>query len=173
LTASKSGTPLYEKHGFVSIDTIYRWVGEGRQRHAPGDFLEEDGLLDSSETDVDFRAWGDRRDVLLAATTGRGKLLHDVSGFISLQTCGDSMQFGPFSAVDSGGAGRLLEAASRNVAFGTKVFVDAPASNRAALRMYNRKRMKIAGSNLLMYAGKKPAYRPELIYGLATMGSCG
>ena len=83
------------------------------------------------------------------------------------------MHFGPFSSVDSGGAGRLLEAASRNVAFGTKVFVDAPASNRAALRMYNRKRMKIVGSNLLMYAGKKPAYRPELIYGLATMGSCG
>jgi hypothetical protein len=130
-------------------------------------------VLDSTENDIDFRAWGDRRDLLLAATVGRGRLLHDDSGFVSLQPCGDSVQFGPFSAVDSGGADRLFEAASRNVALGTKVFVDAPASNRAALRLFNRKRMKIAGSNILMYAGNKPKYRPELIYGLATMGSCG
>ncbi|MFZ4860000.1 MAG: GNAT family N-acetyltransferase [Desulfuromonadaceae bacterium] len=173
LTASKSGAPLYEKYGFTGIDEIIRWVGEGRQRHTPGDFPVVRGVLDSSETDVDFRAWGDRRDVLLTATTGRGHLFHDESGFISLQSCGDFVQFGPFSAVDSGGAHRLFDVASRNVAQGTKVFVDAPASNREAFSLFNRKRMKIAGSNLLMYAGKKAAYRPEWIYGLATMGSCG
>lgn len=173
LTASKSGTPLYEKYGFTGIDEIIRWVGEGRQRHSPGDHQDNGSELDSSKTEVDYLAWGDRRNVLLAATTGRGRLLHDVSGFISLQSCGDSVQFGPFSAVDSDAADRLFETASRNVALGTKVFIDAPVSNRAALRMFNRKGMKIAGSNLLMYAGKKPAYRPELIYGLATMGSCG
>ena len=33
LTASKSGMPLYEKHGFIRVDTIIRWVGTGRQRH--------------------------------------------------------------------------------------------------------------------------------------------
>lgn len=173
LTASSSGAPLYEKYGFVGIDTIYRWVGEGRQRRAPSDLTGEGHELNSSESDIDLLAWGDRRGVLLAATTGRGRLLRDDSGFVSLQPCGDSVQFGPFSSVDSGGAERLFEAALRNVAPGTKVFVDAPASNRAALRLLHRKRMKIAGSNLLMYAGNKPHYRPELIYGLATMGSCG
>lgn len=116
LTASKSGLLLYQKHGFIGIDTI---------------------------------------------------------GFITLQPCGGFVQFGPFSAVDSGAAERLFEAALRNIVTGTKVFADAPASNRASLRFFNRKRMKIVGSNLLMYAGKKPNYRPELIYGLATMGSCG
>jgi hypothetical protein len=33
--------------------------------------------------------------------------------------------------------------------------------------------MRISGSNELMYAGVKPAYQSEYIYGLATMGSCG
>jgi hypothetical protein len=173
LTASKSGTPLYEKYAFTAIDEIVRWVGVGRQRHASGDLPEEGSLLYSSETDIDSLAWGDRRDLLLAATAVRGRVLHDESGFIALQSCGDSKQFGPFSAVNSGGAERLFEAASQSVEPGTKVFVDAPASNRAALRLFNRKRMRVTGSNLLMYAGKKPAYRPELIYGLATMGSCG
>lgn len=173
LTASKSGTPLYEKYGFSSIDTIIRWVGEGRQRHAPGNFQNDTGVLNSSGAAVDCQAWGDRRDALLTATVGRGRLLHDGSGFISLQSCGDSVQIGPFSAVDAGSAARLFENASRSVTLGTKVFVDAPISNRSALHLFNRKRMKIAGSNLLMYAGKKPQYRPELIYGLATMGSCG
>lgn len=173
LTASKSGAPLYEKYGFTGIDRIVRWVGEGRKRHAPRDLPGDMHALGSSETDVDSLAWDDRRDVLLAATVGRGRLFHDVSGFITLQSCGYSTQFGPFSALDAGGAERLFEVASQNIARGTKVFVDAPASNRSALRLFNRKRMKIAGSNLLMYAGEKPQYRPELIYGLATMGSCG
>ena len=173
LTASKSGAPLYEKHGFTEIDRIIRWVGEGRQRYAPGDLAGEGSVPDPSKSDLDLLAWGDRRDVLLAATAERGKVLHDNSGFILLQPCGNSLQFGPFSAVDPDGANRLFDAASRNVARGIKVFVDAPALNRAALCMLNRKKMKIAGSNLLMYAGEKPHYRPELIYGLASMGSCG
>lgn len=173
LTASKSGAPLYEKYGFRSIDTIIRWVGEGRQRHVPGHILKGAGVPDSSGAAIDYQAWGDRRDALLAVTTGRGRLLHDGAGFITLQSYGDSIQIGPFSTVDSGSAARLLEKASRLVTLGTKVCVDAPASNRSALHLFNRKRMKIAGSNQLMYAGKKPQFRPELIYGLATMGSCG
>jgi hypothetical protein len=33
--------------------------------------------------------------------------------------------------------------------------------------------MRVTGSTELMYAGVKPDYRPEMLYGLATMGSCG
>jgi len=173
LTASKSGSPLYQKYGFIGIDTICRRVGEGRGRHASVGLLSGGVALTTSEAEVDSLAWGDRRSALLAVTVGRGRLLQDGSGFISLQPCGDSVQLGPFSAVDSGCAERLFEAALQNVASGTKVFIDSPASNRAAVCMLNRKRIKVVGSNLLMYAGKKPNYRPELIYGLATMGSCG
>lgn len=173
LTASKSGAPLYEKHGFAGIDTIVRWVGTGRQRHGgydrPGDRKE----LNTPVGDIDCRGWGDRRDSLLTATAGRGRVLLDESGFAAIQPCGEAMQFGPFAALDCGSAARLLDAALRSTPSGAKVYLDSPASNRAAMRMFNRRRMRISGTTELMYAGRRPDYRPELLYGLATMGSCG
>jgi hypothetical protein len=95
------------------------------------------------------------------------------AGFVVIQPTGAAQQLGPFSALDSGTAEQLLDDALRTVPMGMKVYSDVPASNRAALRMFNRKQMRIAGSNELMYAGRKPVYRSEYIYGLATMGSCG
>ncbi len=171
LTASKSGQSLYEKYGFRSIDTIIRWVGTGRQRHTLNGCQNDKSI--SNMIDIDQQAWGDRRAILLTETAGRGRLVHDKSGFIVIQPAATAQQLGPFSAFDSGSAERLFDDATTAVAFGTKILVDAPASNRSSLRLFNRRKMKIAGSNSLMYAGKKPDYRPELIYGLATMGSCG
>jgi ribosomal protein S18 acetylase RimI-like enzyme len=173
LTASKAGLPLYRKFGFDRIDTIIRWKGAGRQRHA-GQGVEAAGDNPAPVlSDIDGRAWGDRRVALVAATANRGKLLQQESGFIVVQPCGGALQIGPFSAPDDGTADTLLKSALRTIPLGTKVFLDAPASNRAALRLFNRTKMQISGSNELMYSGVKPAYRPEYIYVLATMGSCG
>lgn len=173
LTASKSGAPLYEKHGFAGIDTIVRWVGTGRQRHGGHDRPGARNGLSTPVGDIDCRAWGDRRDSLLTATAGRGRLLLDESGFAAIQPCGEALQFGPFAALDCGSAARLLDTALRSTPSGAKVYLDSPASNRAAMRMFNRRRMRMCGTTELMYAGRRPDYRPELIYGLATMGSCG
>lgn len=173
LTASQSGLPLYEKHGFTRIDTIIRWIGTGRQLHAVRELRSNEDISDSLASGIDSKAWGDRRDVLLAATAERGVVLLEESGFAVVQPCGHSLQIGPFSALDDGTADALLKAALRTVPIGTRVCLDAPVSNRSALRFFNLKRLRIAGSNELMYAGVKPAYRPEYIYGLATMGSCG
>ena len=103
----------------------------------------------------------------------RGRVVSEESGFIVVQLCGEALQFGPFSARDSGTAEVLFETALHTIPIGKKLFLDAPVSNRSALRMFNRKGMRIAGRNELMYAGVKPDYRPEMLYGLATMGSCG
>lgn len=173
LTASKSGMPLYEKHGFRSIDSIIRWVGTGRQRQGVHDPLVDRIPAASTLSDIDCQAWGDRRDALLAATVGRGGVLSENSGFAVIQPCGDARQFGPFTALDGGTAERLFEAALRAIPLGSKIYLDAPASNRAALHMFNVKRLKISGTTELMYAGLRPDYRPDLLYGLATMGSCG
>jgi ribosomal protein S18 acetylase RimI-like enzyme len=172
LTASKAGVSLYEKSGFKRIDTIIRWVGTGRQRCVVHR-LPDDPHSPCSVSGIDCQAWGDRRDELLAATVGRGELLLDESGFIAVQPSVNAFQFGPFAALDAGCAERMFDAAAKTVALGTKILVDAPVANRSALRLYNRRRMRMAGSNELMYAGRKPEYRPELLYGLATMGSCG
>lgn len=173
LTASKMGISLYEKHGFNRIDTIVRWRGNGRQRFT-GQETEATGVTAySALNDIDSRAWGDRRDALLAVTSGRGRVLQQEAGFVVLQKCGNDRQLGPYCAAGYGAADALLKMALNSIPFGTKVRLDAPASNRTALQLFNRNRFRITGSNELMYAGVKPAYQPEYIYGLATMGSCG
>ena len=174
LTASEMGRSLYERYGFSSIDSIIRWVGTGRQRHPScGRNIATLTVPPPSVIVSDSRSWGDRRELLLAAVMNRGRALSEESGFVVVQPCSEALQLGPFSARDSATAEVLLEAALRMVPLGRKVFLDAPLSNRSALRMYNRKGMRIAGRNALMYAGDKPDYRPEMLYGLATMGSCG
>jgi len=173
LTASNMGRSLYERYGFNSIDSIARWVGTGRQRHPSCG--QSGGRLTTSASviSIDSQCWGDRREPLLATTMDRGRAVLEESGFIVVQLCGDALQLGPFSALDSGTAEVLFETALCTIPTGTKVFLDAPASNHTALRLFNRKGMRIAGRNELMYAGVKPDYRPEMLYGLATMGSCG
>jgi predicted GNAT family acetyltransferase len=173
LTASKMGKSLYERYGFSSIDTIARWVGSGHQRKQSccqiGDIFNTAPMV----TIIDNHCWGDRREPLLSATLDRGRIVCEESGFVVIQPCGTGMQLGPFSALDSSTAESLFETAMRAIPIGTKVFLDAPVSNRSALLMFNRKGMRIAGRNELMYAGAKPDYRPEILYGFATMGSCG
>ncbi len=173
LTASKPGTPLYEKHGFKRVDTIIRWIGTGRQRHGVHLGKSKRDALAVSSHDLDFRAWGDHREVLLEATAHRGQLLQNESGFIVRQPCGNAVQFGPFSSSNTTGAVRLFDEAVGAVAVGTKIFLDAPLSNRAAVRILSRRGMHICGSNELMYVGTRPDYRADMLYGLATMGSCG
>ncbi len=173
LTASKTGKSIYEKHGFTAVDTIFRWTGVGRQRHSGYTSHPDGSVALSSASGIDNQAWGDRREALLAATAGRGRVLVKEPAFLVIQPCGEALQFGPFSALDTSRAEQLFDAALCSVPCGTKVYLDAPASNRAAMRFFKRRRMRIAGANELMYAGNKPLYRPEYIFGLATMGSCG
>jgi hypothetical protein len=129
--------------------------------------------MSGSSQDLDASAWGDHRTALLKVTTQRGMLVQQESGFIARQPCRNDWQLGPFSTVDSKTAEHLFDTVVRNHAFRRGLVVDAPDSNRAARRLFHRRNMRITGSTVLMYAGKKPAYRPELLYGLATMGSCG
>jgi GNAT superfamily N-acetyltransferase len=173
LTASTSGAPLYEKHGFRALDTINRWIGTGRQQHAAHAAERINMDLAGSMQELDAAAWGDDRTALLAATVQRGILEQNPNGFITQQMTEGDIQFGPFAAQDAASAESLFDSAAGTVPKGTKILIDAPAANRSATRLFTRRQMQRAGSNLLMYAGRKPAYHPELIYGLATMGSCG
>jgi ribosomal protein S18 acetylase RimI-like enzyme len=172
LTASNAGRSLYKKYGFKSLDAIVRWSGTGRRRHA-GHARHRELTVSTSVSGIDHQAWGDRRDALLAATAGRGRLLREESGFMVIQPCGSAMQLGPFSAQDYDSAKYLCDAALGTVPRETRVYIDAPLSNRPAARLFSRRGMRVTGSTELMYAGVKPDYRPEMLYGLATMGSCG
>ena len=125
------------------------------------------------QADLDGEAWGDLRENLLSATAGRGTVIWLKSGFAVIQPGRDAWQLGPFSAPGYSSADAVLKSALLAIPNGAPVCLDMPAANRSACLLYARNRMRICGSNELMYAGVAPQYRPELIYGLATMGSCG
>lgn len=168
LTASKMGKSLYERHGFASIDTILRWTGQGRGLSASPRCFR--ALLDP---DIDEMGWGDRREALLDAVGGRGSVLASGSGFTVIQPCGRAVQIGPLAALNTAHAALLLDDALAEIAPGVKAYIDAPAGNREVAGLLQQRGFRSQGTNELMYAGAKPAYRPEYIYALATMGSCG
>ena len=170
LTASRAGAPLYEKYHFTTVDTIQRWVGMGT---SSSDGEQSVTGCPESARSLDAEGWGDRRDTLLELAFSRGGSVAVDGGFIVRQPCGTAVQIGPFGAVDGASASALFDQVCQTIPAGTKLFVDAPAANRGATVLYRQYGMSIAGSNLLMYAGEKPDYCPELVYGLATMGSCG
>ena len=172
LTASEMGKGMYERHGFRAVDTVIRWSGGEAVRHPEG--TGDSGGWDfESCCAIDSSAWGDRRRELLAAVMQRGAVISEPGGHAVLQPVGGMMQLGPYTAGDASVAGRLLDRALRQVTAGRRLCIDVPASNRAAGRLYSRRRLRMTGVTTLMYAGEKPEYRPKFIFGLATMGSCG
>jgi len=168
LTASNMGKALYEKHGFNSTDTIIRWTGTVGAPTGPVPVVT--GMWDAG---LDRLGWGDRRDGLLTATSRRGAVLAGDAAFAVIQPCGRAVQVGPFSALSPDRAAGLLDKALNSLTFGMTVYIDAPACNHTAVSLLQERGFWDHGTNVLMYAGVKPAYRPEYIYGLATMGSCG
>lgn len=172
LTASKAGQSLYERHGFRRIDTIERWLGTGCG-WPTGTAPPAPEPLPAMVSALDEQGWGDCRTGLLAAIAERGTVIARPGGFAVLQPCGDAFQLGPFSARDGCVADELLHAALMSVPRGKKLVLDAPHANRAGQRLLSRTMQGVAGRNELMFAGTKPAYAPELVFGLASMGSMG
>jgi ribosomal protein S18 acetylase RimI-like enzyme len=168
LTASASGKPLYEKHGFSRIDTIIRWTGSGSGPAAAAP--ASGGAVDG---ELDHLGWDDQRDKLLAIVQERGKTLAADNAFAVVQPCCAAAQIGPFAALTAHNAAPLLDAAIAGIPAGTGMYIDAPAGNAAAERLLLLRGFARQGTNELMYAGARPDYRPEFIYGLASMGSMG
>lgn len=169
LTASVSGKPLYAKYGFRSVDTINRWVGEGRG----GQSTIIGNVPTFVNSALDKLGWDDERYPLLHAVSKRGFVQAETDAFAVLQPYGAALQLGPWAAQESDAAMRMLKAALEMVPAGAKVYCDAPAGNCSAAEQLESQGFTLQGSNELMFAGVVPDYRPEHIFGLATMGSCG
>ena len=166
LTASKLGKPIYEKLGFTAVDVINRWVGRGLWNgSAERTAASRDDLLA-----IDSAGWGDRRDAIIDATVQRGKLFCTDGAFLISQPCGDAVQVGPW-----GGActSSLLDDALLEAGKGMKVMLDVPIRNTGQTALLLGRGFSIRGSTLLMCRGRIPAYAPEYICALASMGSMG
>lgn len=173
LTASLMGISLYQKHGFRRIDTIQRWtgIGRGESKH---DHQTLPGAMEIDQViQLDALAWGDVRRSMLAKVIKRGQVIMNDSGFVTIQSFAGWSQIGPCAAQDRETAAELLSIALTLLPTGMPVYVDVPAANRAAAHLLLQNGLRSCRENELMYRGEQPDYRPELIYGLATAGSCG
>ncbi|WP_298267746.1 GNAT family N-acetyltransferase [Geobacter sp.] len=169
LTASAAGRPIYERMGFREVDRVLRWRGTGRCGHRGGGeptHLEEMTLLDRA-------GWGDDRRLLLEAVAARGTVLLNGDGFLVLQPFGDGFQVGPWGCEGRERAAELLAKARDLAGEGRGMFLDAPAGNGHVPTLLAGSGFAPAGTTSLMYAGIEPAYDPERIFALATMGSMG
>ncbi len=166
LTASKYGRPIYERSGFSVCDRIRRWEGSS------GDVVPSLTVktIDPGWEEIDFLGWGDERNALLAHAADGGSATGTESGFLVLQSIGKRRQIGPYGALDARTAELLLELALKQ---GGMTMLDVPAANRTASRMLTSRGFTVCNEVDLMYAGQSPAYHPECIYGLASMGSMG
>lgn len=169
LTASEMGRPLYEKHGFVTIDRIIRWAGEA---HGLPDAAEKCGT-GAFDCSLDVLCWGDRRDRLLEWATGRGLSIAEPGASAILQSAGTAIQLGPWAAADGNRASRLFAVALSLASAGTRMICDTPLSNGACQELLQKTGFSRRGETRLMCNGAEPAYRPEYLYALATLGSSG
>ncbi len=182
LTASAQGSGLYRQLGFVEIDEVKRWSRTTNRRAAsaatPRDMAPAAfNPVEPAEFDIDPAAeldrvgWGDRRDSLLQVSFARGELYRNSDGFLCCQRWDGGTQIGPWSGMADSQAAELLDGALVNAE--RKILLDVPSGNRAAAAVLEARGFEVKGSNLLMYLGAKPCYRPETIYALASMGSMG
>ncbi len=166
LTASTYGRPIYERSGFRSCDRIRRWEG------VCGDVSESSaaGRLESGWVEIDCLGWGDERSDLLNHAAAGGSVTGTDKGFLVLQKIGRRRQIGPFGAIEPKTAELLIERVQNH---GGSTMLDVPAGNRAASKMLTSRGFTVSSEVDLMYAGQPPAYHPEHIFGLASMGSMG
>jgi GNAT superfamily N-acetyltransferase len=168
LTASRSGKPLYEKLGFTAIDVINRWVGSGLGNSSPEQPLP--ARIEVIERDQS--GWGDRRDSIIDAVISRGRLFAADDAFMVCQHCSDGIQVGPWGG-NGGSAPLLLAHAMSTAGDGKRIYLDVPLRNTTQSVLLSGSGFAIKGSTLLMYRGAMPAYAPERIFALASMGSMG
>lgn len=168
LTASAAGAHLYRTLGFEEIDRVERWKGAGVAAF-PGD---PPGYA-AAAASVDCLGWGDNRRAIFEELAENSSSFMLKDGFLLYSPCGAGQQIGPFGALSGDAAARLLDTLLEINSSGDEIFLDVPVNNRFAGALLSARGFAVSGSTLLMYRGVVPAYQPEYIYSLASLGSYG
>lgn len=169
LTASPQGRPLYARQGFRSIDTVCRWRGWG----GGGEAEKVRPLSPEEALPLDRAGWGDERLPLLQALGGRGDLGGNGMAFRVLQPLGEQLQLGPVGGTCYREMSRLVAATINALPRERTIFLDVPAGSVNMAPLLMAAGFRISGITSLMCRGVKPAYCPECIGALASMGSFG
>ncbi len=144
LISTRDGRPLYEKHGFITVENLYSY-----RRPATAPLVappnlkqgQELRLLDASLRDVvialDTSAFGYNRDRMLEqriAQMERGRVLFDGAtpvGYGLLVRQGNLANLGPVVAPDDAGALTVINGLMSTENEGTAFRIDLPARQKA------------------------------------------
>lgn len=172
LTASEQGRGLYEKNGFQTITFIERWVSVQSVKTLT--LNHEDAVAKDKLYEADFKAWGEKRNQLLATATSSGHVCSLRDSVALLQRGKDFSFIGPWYTISSclQSNGHLLNRCFNLVPHGQKVIIDLFASSpiRKLLPAYD---FKCIGGNHLMTNHKNQHVRTSMMVSLASLGSFG
>ncbi len=172
LTASRQGRQLYEKYGFMNIDTIERWVSPARHADKGRGMSVADA--ESRLRSCDRSAWGERRSSLLDSLVAHGRVFACDDAVALLQKASDMQVIGPWYAPN--GCPRanrrllqeVLASADDTVEVVTDVLRSSPLRSLLAAAGFD-----LCGESDLMMKGDPDAVETGMMVSLASLGSVG
>jgi ribosomal protein S18 acetylase RimI-like enzyme len=168
LTASKTGLPIYQRRGFVTLDRVDRWYGRGQ------------GLVESSQQlatteliDLDQRCWGESRASLLTVLANQAEICGSDKNMALLQPSASGWHLGPWLAPPrySQHSHLTLQEALAKTPAGTGLLTDVLASADIEVYLHNSGFSKL-GSNVLMCLSTQTPCLQGVV-ALASLGSIG
>jgi len=170
LTASPLGRPLYEKNGFVAIDSIERWIfpADGARP-----FASEAESATTTVLSADASAWGVARTALLLPLLGGGTVASAGLTAALLQP-GEQLQvLGPwYSSSCCPRENRTVLTRLLAAAGPTEICADVPASSPLRL-LLDAAGFRRSGSTALMVRGDRSDVNLSSLVALASLGSIG
>jgi len=172
LTASEQGRPLYEGEGFVTVDSIERWI-----MPSPAGAGSSTGEVDYSRAlleKADQAAWNEQRTALLSALA-EASLALSLGGATALLQKEPGLQLvGPWYATrtDSASNRRLLMTLLAEADPGSPVVIDAFTSSTAP-QLCASTGFQCSGKTSLMVYGARQSVKLHSMMALASLGSFG
>lgn len=172
LTASQQGRPLYEKYGFVTVDTIERWASPGRgpAAHSEVDVFVAEQRLRCCERS----AWGEQRASLLDGLVAHGRIFACDDAVALLQQDRQMQVLGPWYAPNACPRAnrRLLQEVL--AAADTSIEVVADTLSSSPLRpLLLAAGFERCGETVLMMKGDLHVVNMSMMVTLASLGSVG
>jgi GNAT superfamily N-acetyltransferase len=166
LAATEAGKRIYQRFGFVEVDTINQWMGFGQS----GKLCDMPGMDISQMISVDLACWGYRRDSLIANIAGHGTVIAGPDAFLIAQQWNYGyFQLGPWVGKNFEIIEELFKTALIRIGPSNPIFSYVPFRNVSAAMLLTAQGFKIMGSSTLMCLGDA-AYNPRNIFGLASLG---
>lgn len=166
----------YRKSGFALAHRNIRYAGVASGSHdSPGglfplaeipfgDLTAYDRELFPASREAFLRAWVNLPgSVAQAATEERG-----LCGYGVMRPCREGFKIGPLFADTPEIAQRLYTGLTSRVAEGTRVYLDVPATNPAAVALAQRHAMTPVFETARMYTGDAPQLAHDRIFGITT-----